>query len=167
MVAKPGTNDYVDNLSASDPRFAPGQEVLFKVKVKNTSERDITNVVVKDTVPSYLEPVEGPGTWDSSTRVITWNAGDFKVDEEKTYYIKMKVVNQDNLPSDQGLFCVTNKVVVTSSGPSDDDYSQLCIEKQVLGVVKVPAAGPELGAILLSGQILALGAGLIIRKKIN
>lgn len=167
MVAKPNTDEYVDNLSVSDPRFAASQDVWFRVKVKNTSNQDITNVEVKDYVPSYLEPLQGPGTWDANTRIITWNAGDFAVDEEKAYYLKMAVYSQNDLPADKGLFCIVNKVDAHSDNTYDDDTSQLCIEKKVAGVTTVPSAGPEMGIILLSGELLALSAGLFINKKLT
>lgn len=170
MVGKPSQNkgateyEYVDNLTPSDPRFSPSQEVYFKIKVKNTSNRDITNVEVKDYVPLYLEPIEGPGTWDSQNRVISWNAGDFKIDEEKVYYIKMKVYEQKDLPSDKGLFCIVNRAQAWFENTTDDDTSQLCIEKQVLGVKEVPTAGPEMGIIILAGNLLAAGIGVGLKK---
>lgn len=173
MVGKPYqtkggiTNlEYVDNLTPSDPRFAPNQEIYFKIKVKNTSTSDITNVTVKDYVPLYLTPIEGPGTWDQNTRIISWNAGDFQVDEEKVYYIKMKINPQNQLPADKGLFCLVNKVEALSDEAVDDDNAQFCIEKQVTGVKKVPSAGPEMGILLLSTQFALLGTGIILKKKI-
>jgi len=170
MVGKPSQNkgateyEYFDNLSPSDPRFSPGQEVYFKIKVKNTSNRDITNVVVRDYVPSYLDPIEGPGSWDGNSRIITFNAGDFKIDEEKIYYIKMKVYDQANLPADRGLFCFVNKVTASSSSSYDEDTAQLCVEKQVIGAKTVPQAGPEMGVLILGLNVLTAGLGLTIRK---
>lgn len=170
MVGKPSLNkgatsyDYVDNLSPSDPRFRPGQEIFFKVKVKNTSNTRLTNVTVKDYLPSYLEPIEGPGSWDASTRIITWNAGDFEVDEEKVYYIKMQIYPQDKLPADKGLFCLVNKVGAYNQA-SDEDTSQFCIEKEVLGVTKVPSAGPEYGLALLAFNGLVAIVGLRLKKQ--
>lgn len=171
MVGKPGTStdatvyQYVDNLSVSDPRFKPDQIVFFKIKIKNTSTTKIVGMEVRDTVPSYLDPLEGPGTYNSTTRKIVWNAGDFEVDEEKTFYLKMKVLSQSNLPTDKGLFCVTNFVKATSSNAYDDDTSQLCIEKQVVSAKKVPSAGPEMGLLLLAGNILGAGFGLYLKKR--
>jgi uncharacterized repeat protein (TIGR01451 family) len=171
MVGKPSQNkgatsyEYVDNLSPSDPRFSPNQQVYFKIKVKNTSNSDITNVEVKDYVPLYLEPIEGPGTWDSQNRIISWNAGDFKVDEEKVYYIKMRVYDQKNLPSDKGLFCIVNRAQAWFNNTTDDDTAQLCIEKQVLGVKEVPTAGPEMGILILAGNLLTAGVGIYIKRK--
>ncbi len=173
LVGKPinskgGTTlEYVDNLSSSDPRFQPGQEVMFQVKIKNTSTTNLTNVTFKDFVPSYLEPVEGPGSYDSANRTITLSAGDFSVDQEKIYYLKMRVVGQDSLPSDKGLFCVVNKAQAYNDQTADDDTAQLCIEKQVKPGVVVPQAGPEMGIVVLSGELTLLGLGILLRKRIS
>ena len=172
MVGKPYqtkggvTNlEYVDNLSPSDPRFSPNQEVWFKIKVKNTSTQNLTAVQVTDYVPAYLMPIEGPGKWNPDNRTITWNAGDFSVDEEKVYYIKMQVYDQSLLPSDKGLFCIVNKVDAKKDNVAyDDDTSQLCIEKQVVGAKKVPQAGPEMGVLVLGANLLTLGFGFIVKR---
>lgn len=157
--------EYVDNLSASDPRFVPGQEVMFQLKIKNISNNKLISVEVKDFVPSYVTAIEGPGTFDEGTRTITFNAGDFNVDEEKFYYIKMQILPQGQLPSDKGLFCLTNKARATGGTSADEDASQFCVEKQVTGTTKVPQAGPEFGLLLISGEALALGAGIFLRKR--
>jgi len=156
--------EYVDNLSASDPRYKATQAIFFRIKVKNTANIKLVNVTVKDFVPLYLQPIEGPGSYDNLSRIITFNAGDFSPDEEKVYYVKMQVVDQNLLPADKGLFCLVNKVQAYTDKASDDDSSQFCIEKQVLGAAKVPSAGPELGTILLAGEIITLGIGVSIRK---
>ncbi len=172
MVGKPTATkggftdlDYVDNLSPSDPRFSPNQEVFFRLKVKNTSNVTLNGITVKDYLPTYIEPVEGQGTYDSNSRTITISAGDFAADEEKVFYIKTKFVGQNQLPADKGLICVVNKAQAYNNNVSDDDTAQFCVEKQVQGVVKVPAAGPEMGAVLLAGEGLILGFGLLLKKK--
>jgi len=165
MVQKPGTADYVDNLSVSDPRYKPNEYVMFKVTIKNTSTTTFGGMTAKDFVPDYLTPIEGPGTFDSASRVITFDAGSFAVDEQKTYYFKMQVNSQVNLPADKGLFCVVNKAEASSNTTYDDDSSQLCIEKQVTGAVNVPSAGPEFGIGLLALEMLGAGAGLYLRKR--
>jgi uncharacterized repeat protein (TIGR01451 family) len=166
MVQKPGTSDYVDNLSVSDSRYNPGNYVMFKVTIKNTSTTTFGGMTAKDYIPDYLTPVEGPGTFDSATRTISWDAGSFAVDEQKTYYFKMQVNSQANLPADKGLFCVVNRAEASSNNTYDDDSSQLCIEKQVTGTAKVPSAGPELGLVLISGEMIALGLGVYLKRKI-
>ena len=173
-VAKPtgqtkgGVTDYeyVDNLSPSDPRFSAQQFVMFRLKVKNTSNVTIYNVTVKDFVPSYLYPVEGPGNFDSNSRTVVFNAGDFAPDEEKWYYLKMQIVPVNQMPNDKGLFCVVNKAQAYNDKVSDDDTAQLCIEKQVSipPGKPVPQAGPEMGVLLMTGQIGLLALGLKIKS---
>lgn len=172
LVGKPtqnkgGTTDvsYVDNLSASDPRFAPGQDVFFKLAVKNTSDVTLTNVEVKEFVPSFVSPLEGPGGFDSASRTITFNAGDFAVNEEKTYVLKMRVAAQNELPADRGIVCLVNKAQASGSNVFDEDTSQFCVEKQVVGAGQVPSAGPEAGLLLLGFNALAAGAGIWLRRK--
>jgi uncharacterized repeat protein (TIGR01451 family) len=169
MVAKPGTQkgeaaQYVDNLSPSDPRFVPGHDVWFKIKVKNTANVALQAVEVKDYVPEYILPIEGPGKWDEQTRTITFNAGDFAVDEEKTYYLKMRVYEQKLLPADKGLFCIVNKASAKNNVAYDEDTAQICIEKQVLGVTQVPTAGPEMGLVILAGNLVLAGVGMKLKK---
>lgn len=172
MVGKPtgqtkgglSSLEYVDNLSVTDYKFKPGQEIYFQLKVKNTSSQNLNNVVVKDYVPSYIEPIEGPGSFDEGSRTITINVGSFSVDEEKVYVMKMKILSQDKLPADKGLFCLVNKADASTNGTYDDDTSQFCLEKEVIAAAKVPSAGPELGMLLLVGELTALGLGVMLRK---
>lgn len=167
LVAMPtDNNNFVDNLSPSDPRFGPNQDVYFKLIVKNTSNITLSNFTVKDFVPADIEPIEGPGSYDSNTRTISFNIGDLAPDEEKSYILKMRVHAQNKLPSDKGLFCEVNRAQVYNIQVSDDDTAQLCIEKKVTGVIKVPSSGPEFGLILLGANLFGIGAGLYLKRKI-
>lgn len=157
--------EYVDNLTLSDTRFKPGAEVNFKIRVKNTSSVSLSSVTVSDTIPTYIEPIEGPGTYDASTRIITFNAGTLAPDEEKTYFLKTQLYGQDKLPADRGLMCITNYAKAYNATVSDDDTAQFCIEKEVIGVKQAPKAGPELNFLLLAGQMGLLGVGVMIKKK--
>lgn len=158
VVTKGGVpqEDFVDNLSPSDPRFKPQQEIVFKLKVKNTSDARLTNIIVEDFLPSSIELTEGPGT--------SFNAGDFDANQEKEYIIKARVKSQDQLPADRGIFCVINRAKASAEGIADEDTAQFCIEKQVINVTQVPTAGPEMGLLLLGAQAAIMGAGVAIKR---
>jgi len=158
---------YVDNLTPADPRFKPGSQVMFLIKVKNTSTVTVNNVTVTDQAPAYVEPMEGPGSYDAATRTVSWNAGSFAPDEEKTYFLKMQLYPQNKLPVNQGLFCLINKAKATNNIASDDDSSQFCVEKEVIGVKTAPAAGPEAGVLILSGNVLLAGVGFSLKRLTN
>ena len=156
---------YLDNYSSSDYRFSPGQYISFRLKVKNTSDVVLYSLKVKDLLPLYIEPVENPGEYNSNEHSISFDAGDFAVDEEKIYYLKFKVASQDKLPNDKGIICLINKAEVSNSQAYDEDTAQFCIEKVVTGVKEVPAAGPEMGLSLLALNGLGIGTGIWLKNK--
>lgn len=157
---------YQDNYLPADisKRFKADQIVCFQLKVKNTSNVALTNVQARDTFPSYITPLVGPGAYDEATRTITFNADDFAINEEKVFFIKAIISSQQYLPADKGLFCLTNKADAWATNAYDDDYAQLCIEKQVTGVTTAPSAGPEMGILLIGGEITLLGLGIYLKK---
>lgn len=181
LVGKPGAQtkgstiplEFVDNLSISDVRFKPGQDVFFQVRVKNVSGTNLTNAVLKDFLPSFLDPIEGPGNFDGNSRIITVDIGNFAPGEEKVFTFKMRIFPQDKLPADKGVICLTNKVqasgtVVTPQPKADPDTdtAQFCLEKEVAGgVTTVPSAGPGLGLPLLALETTILAFGIYLRKK--
>lgn len=160
---KGGVVSFVDNLSSTDQRYAPGQTVTFKVKVKNTSDSAVENIMVRDVVPDFLEPVEGPGAFDKATRTVNYTIPKLSAGQEKEDTLTMQIVAQAKLPADKGLICLTNKAEVPSANISD--FSQFCIEKQVTGVAEVPTAGPEMGIAMLAGSFATLLGGLRLRKR--
>lgn len=181
-VAKPGTTKgganvcdgslaYVDNFATTNDRFHSGDDVCFQVRIKNTSNEALNNVTVTDTVPSYVEPVDGPGTYNKDNRTVTFTPGSFAVDEEKIYYMRMRVVANENLANDRTIMCVVNRAEARTPNPvSDTDTAQFCIEKTFDttkgGVpVKQPTSGPEFAWLILAGQFAALGAGAMLIKK--
>lgn len=158
---------FVDNLTSSDNRFYAGQTVSFKIKVKNTSDHKLSNIVVKDTLPTSLEAVDAKN-YDAGSRTITLSSGlALNAGEETVFTVNTKVIAQEKLPTDQGVFCVYNKAVASNSTVNDDDSAQFCIEKKVLGVKTQPIAGPEYGLGLLALQMLGVASGLYLKKKGN
>lgn len=163
---KGGVATYVDNYAISDPRFKPSQKVYFQVKVKNTSNTTVTNIEVKDILPSYVEAAEGPGSYDQNTKTISWKYDQLKAGEEKVEKITAQIYTQNNLPADKGIICMANKATVKVGSAYDEDTAQFCVEKEVVGVEQVPTAGPELGLLVTALSFAGLGAGVYIKKRI-
>jgi hypothetical protein len=173
-VSKPGvitkggdtSVEFVDNLSENDAHFSPEDFVYFQLKVKNTSDHAI-DATVKDSLPSYLEPIDGPGAYDATNKIITINVGTLQANEEKVYTIKTKLATSAQLPSDKSIICLVNKAEAQATGAYDSDTAQLCVEKQVTGVTKVPSAGPEMGLALIISELGILGFGIGLKKKLS
>lgn len=154
-IKDPVSENYVDNLGVNDYRFAPGEEVVFKIFVQNAGTITFEKVTTKDTLPPYVELVSG------STEIEYQN---LKPDEAREFEIQVKIVPADKLPNDKGLYCVINKVEVIADDQTDEDTTQLCLEKKVLGVAIQPEAGANI--LLLSLGFLGISAlGLILKKK--
>ena len=168
VATKGGTTKItvVDNLASNDSRFAPGENVYFKIKVKNTSDVKQSNITVKDVLPAYLEPVNMPN-YDANTRTIIL-ADNLSLEAGKgtVFTVNTKVVAQNQLPADQGVMCVYNKAYGSNASVSDEDAAQFCIEKQVIGVTTQPSAGPEYGMGLLALQMIGLGSGLYLKRRV-
>lgn len=159
------TYTYVDNLSRNDYKFKSGNYIWFKIKVQNTSNKTLENVTLEDTFPQYLEVFPNGYIYDAQTRKLTLNLGTLKAGETKEVTLKARVLPQNQLPADKGLFCIVNTVKAWSGNVADSDNAQLCIEKQVIGTTTPPKEIPKTGAELplmlsLSGAIGFIGTKL-------
>lgn len=164
-TTKGGSPFYVDNFAPTDPKFTPGQRVYFQIKVKNATNVKLTNVVVTDFVPNYVVPVEGPGSYDAASRKITYTLPELNPGQEDVKYFLMQVVDQAQLPTNKGVMELVNRATATSGSLSDDDTAKFYVEKQVVGVQKSPAAGPEMGLAVVALQFAGLGAGIYLKRK--
>ncbi len=167
FVAKPNSDNYVENLASSDLKHKPNQNVKFKVVITNTSDVKLKNVQVKDFFPAFLDTYNGYGTVDGVNRTISFTIDSIEAKESKTFYFTFHIVSQEKLPANQGILCLTNKVWTEAQGVSSEDSSQFCIEKEVIGVKTQPSAGPDYGLALLGLNAITLISGIKLMKKGN
>ena len=171
LVSKGPTTKYVENYSQSDPRFHADERIYFLVKVKNTSSITLKNIEVEDKMPEWVAGIEGPGEYIANERVIRWKYNELAPGEERTEKLIAQVLGQNRLPSDRGLFCVSNKAWTRSGGAYDEDMAQFCIEKQVALTTKggqPVTTTPDSGAPLLVYGLISLGglgSGIVIKRK--
>ncbi len=175
-VKNPQSGAFVDNLSVNDPKYEPSSTVTFKITVTNTGSGNISKATVKDTLPNFVTFVSGPGSFDSNTKVLTFEVVNLGAGQSQTFDIQAKVADSGSLPADQGITCVVNQVLATADSMQSSDNSQFCIEKPVLGVTKgglkvfpapqvvtTPPTGPEM--LPLIGLIPGGALGFFLRKK--
>jgi uncharacterized repeat protein (TIGR01451 family) len=128
-VQNPETQGYVDNLSASDPKFAPTETVTFKITVKNTSDQELTKITIKDVFPNVVEFVNGVGNFDAGSRTLTIPLEKLSPNEARDFFVQAKVVAADKLPANQNVVCVINQSSITVAEKTAQDNAQFCIEK--------------------------------------
>jgi len=150
-VRDPDTGNWVDNLGLTSHRFFNGDEVVFRLRIKNTGDERFSKVEVSDTLPSHLELVSGD---------LNFEISDLDPGEEEIREIKTRVKNV----SEDEVVCEVNAAEVEANSEHDRDTSQVCMGKKVLGVTTLPSTGAaETGAMLGFGLISTL-AGLVLVK---
>ncbi len=156
-VFDPQNKKFVDNLGINDYRFSPGEEVTFKLKIKNVGDATFDLVNVMDTIPNMFESPGG----------LSFQLKDLKAGEEREKDIKAKVVASDKFPVDKSVLCVVNVGEAVSGDNKDRDTAQVCLERKVLGkgVPQVlPPTGPENWLVILGGSLLSLITGVYLLK---
>ena len=162
---KGGQEEWVDNLDANDYHFSPGENISFKITVKNTGNTTFEKAEVKDLLPQYVDYVLGSGDINKDIRDITSTHGELKPDQVWEFYLTARAYQANEIPNDQGLYCVINTAEVWSNGHYDRDTAQLCIEKEVLGAKIIPPTGANIFTLGLSFVSLS-GLGLLLKKKL-
>ena len=146
---------YVDNMGLADYKFSPGEEITFKLKIKNVGDETFDKVYVKDTLPDYLELISGD---------LSFEISDLTVGETEEREFKVRVVSADKFPSGKSLICVVNSGEAWSGDERDKDTAQVCLEKKVLGVKEFPPTGPKEWFAILLFSIAAGAIGISLIK---
>ncbi|MBI1919088.1 hypothetical protein HYS29_00675, partial [Candidatus Microgenomates bacterium] len=121
-VFDPRNKKFVDNLGLNDHKFSPGEQVTFKIKVKNVGDNTFDAINVLDILPDLLKTDGNP----------QFQIKDLKVGEEKEQEIKVKVAGADKFPRDKSVVCVVNVAEAVSGEDKDRDTAQVCLERKVL-----------------------------------
>ncbi|MCR4264139.1 MAG: DUF11 domain-containing protein [Candidatus Roizmanbacteria bacterium] len=157
---------YVDNLLLSDYKFSPGEDVVFKIVVKNTGNKTIDNVKVYDTIPTVANYVLLSGEPRESIRELNRDLGSLGAGESKTWFIRMRIKPAGQVPD--GTVCgdpnAINRVRVSANDmPDSHDTSSFCVQKTVMGVTSQPEAGSET-LIIAAGLLTLAGAGFVGKR---
>lgn len=175
QVQNPQTGQFVDNLTINDIHFTPGDNITFKVFLRNTGVTVIPQTKVVDTLPAFTSFVSGPGILDQNAKTLTFTTDNLNPGETRDVAtIQVQVIDAKGLPD--GTNCEPNSVAATAStGPTSTATSFFCIQKAVATtkgglpvfppskVTTTPSTGPELLSLI---ALLPGGAfGWFLRKK--
>ncbi len=159
-VWDPKNSEFKDNLvgvSANIYKFAPGEEITFRLKIKNVGDEKFDKVYVKDTLPDYFELVSGD---------LEFEIDDLDPDEEVEREFKVRVKSVENLPNESPI-CdtnTTNRAKAWSGDEVDEDSSQVCIARKVLAA-ELPPTGPQNTILLLGFSLLSGLTGISLIKR--
>lgn len=164
QVKNPSTSVFVENLTTTDPTFAPGTELMYRLIIKNSSGETFNPVTVKDTLPAYLEFVSGPGTYNKDSKVLEFKLENLIAGQSRTVEILAKVAGADQFPEGKSLFCVVNLAEVSALNRFDSDSAQACIQNGEK-VTTLPVAGYNDLMVLLPFLGVGLGGVALLKGK--
>lgn len=167
QVRNPQTGELVESLSPNGHNFLPGQEVSFRIEVKNTGQSDLDNVRVQDKLPDTLDFISGPGNFNKHNRIIEWYINKLRPGESRLFDVKGKVVFNKEIKV--SITCSLNVATAQKDQQVAQDSSSFCIQEKVLGVVKeLPVTGTPKGVELLwLGYSALLITSLLLFKQIK
>jgi len=149
------SDNYIDNVSASQKVFVNGDMVDFKIKIYNSGNIDLYDIEVEDKLPKYLSVLIHPGTYDKVNLKINWSIDKLAAGETREYFVKSRVSNY-NLVAE---FDQINFVDAKNDSVYDSDKATY-----VIGGKQMPVTG---SFSLILGSVLSLtmlGGGIGFRK---
>lgn len=171
-VRNPITGSFVENLLSGDAAYSPNSEVIYLLKISNTSNQNFTDVTVTDTLPIQLN--SGAVVDSDKAKVkdekFENNTIIFKLKDElkagSTIEIQVKAKVRDASVFTEVKTCdITNTGRVQAGDNSKDNTAKICVTKDVLGTTTLPQAGPEDYLPLLPFLGLGItGIALFFRK---
>ncbi|KKS98733.1 MAG: hypothetical protein UV73_C0001G0254 [Candidatus Gottesmanbacteria bacterium GW2011_GWA2_43_14] len=162
MVLNPATDAFVDHLGPTDPKYRSLQIVTFRIRVENSGEESLGEVVVTDLLPDFVDFMSGPGSYDQDSRKLTFTVENLEPGESEEFHIKARASHQATLPEEKNIVCPVNIAEAVTGDRQEKDESQFCIEKE-MEVEQVPETGADPFMITAIGS--ALSAGIWFRKK--
>ena len=170
QVKNPITNIYVENLTTTDPTFAPGSEIDYRLMITNSSGDTLSPVNVKDILPPYVTGFSAgqPGTFnfDTTNHTLTFTINYIPAGDTRSFDLRFRVADASQFPAGKSLFCVTNVAEVSSNNRNDSDSAQACLQNgQVSGVTTLPVAGFNDFALLIPFAGVALSGFALLKKR--
>ncbi len=168
LVSKDGEN-FVEGVEIN-----PGEEVTFKLTIKNTGDRALTNAVVKDTLPTGLSLVAGSvELWanESSTKetisddIVNNGINLGTIGTENTVYITYRAKANDDFNC-EGIHMVNTAKLTydseISTGDSDEDTAKVDIIKENCDDCTTNPELPECNKIPETGPVEIVMAIVVV-----
>lgn len=125
---------FYDNIGPDKKVFSVGEQLEFKIKVKNSGNVTLDKVKIKDSLPNYLTLLFYPGVFNKTDNTITTEIDTLEPGQSKEFFIRAYV---DNTPISSVIgkrFLQINKVTASNEKVSDNDQSQYYISARMVPV---------------------------------
>ena len=144
-----GITDFQDNISASQKTFGVGDTIEFTIKVKNSGDKNFSQVNLTDILPSGLNLVKSDPLISiniGAQNQLNWQLATLNAGSEANF--RLTTVLNTPIASTA---CLINKATATTSdGESDSDTASFCLANIP---PTLPKNGPE--NLLLIGTLIS------------
>jgi hypothetical protein len=132
-VQNPTNNTFTDNLELQDGKYKPGQDVFFRLFVKNNTDKPINKITVKTVFPPHAVYSKGDGTYDANTKTLTTTIATLNASDSQNIFITGKILPENQIAGNDTVTCETAQATAAYNDQQISDISQFCIEKRVGG----------------------------------
>jgi uncharacterized repeat protein (TIGR01451 family) len=146
---------FIDNIDFNQKVFRKGETVYFKIEVTNVGPERISNLEVVDNLPIDLGLLYNPGSYNSGTRVISWQIRDLEVGKSQVFDLAARVLWEDKIVKRINRVNARNEKI----NLSDSTY-------YYVGKEKMPVTGPE-GFLWQSITVATIGGAMIVLRKLT
>lgn len=159
VTGKGGEHEWKDFLGMqAGVRFRPGDEVTFRIQVKNVGDAKFDKVTVTDTLPAFLGLASGS---------LTTDLANLEPGQTQEVFVGGRVIGADRLA--KAIDCAVNVAEargrdVSGQDANDKDSVEVCFEKEVGQPTGLPKAGWQDGLAWVFLSLLAGTSGLYLRK---
>lgn len=127
-IRNPQTDQFVDHLNITDPRYAPDQTVVFQVTLRNTGNRALEDITVTDTFPQYVSFSKGPGEFDKAQNTLIFAFNKLEGGQSRSFTIEGKVASAQSIQATGGVTCVVNQARGEKDRNVSTDNTQFCLQ---------------------------------------
>lgn len=130
--------NFYDNIDPAKKVFVNGEQLEFKITVKNTGEQTLYNINVKDILPNYLSLLFYPGVYNKTSNNVETEIDQLNPGESKDFYIRANVSDVPSSNMEGKKLLQINKAEAGNDKVYDSDQAQYFIEAK-----SVPSTGAD------------------------
>lgn len=130
-VQTPKDGSYVDTIPENETKVQPERTMIFRITVSNKTEKTLRNVMVTDTLPSFVNFVKADGKVRQNSQRLTYTISSLEAKKSAVMNIEAKIASAATLPNSSPI-CVANQAEATSgvlNKQTAKDFVTFCIER--------------------------------------
>jgi uncharacterized repeat protein (TIGR01451 family) len=129
-VQNPKDGSFVQILEPNQTKIMPGNTMIFRITITNTSDRTLEDIAITDQFSDTLTFTNAQkGTFDKDARQLRYTLESLPEGKSETFDLQTTIKAEGDLPNVTGPLCAINVVTARSGNEEESANVQFCIEK--------------------------------------